>query len=368
MPDLERKPFRASRMHLARKRRGLSKTEFANKIGVDIRVFSAYDSDTYHPKEETVRRMEFVTGFPEEFFYGDDVEMPGLDIVSFRSLSTMSAREREMALSQGAIALLLNRWIEERLELPQVGLPDLSREPNPEAAAMTLRQHWGLGERPIRNTIHLLEDRGVRVFSLAINTRTVDAFSLWKEERPFVFLNTQKSSEHSRHDAAHELGHLVLHKHGGPRGREAETQAHAFASSFLMPRASVLANAPRFPSLNNLISTKKIWTTSVASLCYRLHSVKAITDWQYRTLCVQIARLGYRVREPNSAPRESSQLLPKIFAALHDDGISRRQISRELFLPPFEFDQLIFGLTISSIEGGGRSTPRSKSAKLEVVD
>jgi Zn-dependent peptidase ImmA (M78 family) len=368
VPDSERKPFRASRMHLARKRKGLSKTEFADKIGVDIRVFCEYDSDTYHPSQETVQRMGSVTGFPGEFFYGEDVEMPALDIVSFRSLSTMSAREREMALSQGAIALLLNRWIEERFELPQVDLPDLSQEPNPEAAAMTLREHWGLGARPIRNMIHLLEERGVRPFSLAIDTRTVDAFSLWKEERPFVFLNTQKSCEHSRHDAAHELGHLVLHKHGGPRGREAETQAHAFASSFLMPRSSVLANAPKFPSLNSLISTKKIWTTSVASLNYRLHAVGAITDWQYRTLCVQIARRGYRVSEPSSAPRESSQILPKVFAALHEDGISRRQISKELFLPPSEFDQLIFGLTISSIAGGGKGAPGSKSAKLELVN
>jgi hypothetical protein len=46
----------------------------------------------------------------------------------------------------------------------------------------------GLGERRIRNMIHLLEEHGVRIFSLAVNTRTVDAFSLWKDERPFVFL------------------------------------------------------------------------------------------------------------------------------------------------------------------------------------
>jgi len=368
VPEPHKKAFRASRMHLARKRKGLSKTEFANKIGVDIRVFSAYGSDRYHPSEETLQRMQSVTGFPREFFYGDDVEIPERNIVSFRSLSTMSAREREMALSQGAMALLLNQWIEEKFELPKVDVPDLSREPNPEEAAITLRQHWRLGERPIRNMIHLLEDHGVRIFSLAINTRTVDAFSLWTDERPFIFLNTQKSSEHSRHDAAHELGHLALHKHGGPRGREAETQAHAFAASFLMPRASVLANVPRVLSLNSLVQAKRIWTTSVASLNYRLHTVGAITDWQYRTLCIQVARRGYRIHEPNSAPRESSQILPKVFASLRDDGISRSQISKELFVPASEIDQLIFGLTMSSIEGGGKSTPRSKSAKLALVN
>jgi len=28
-----------------------------------------------------------------------------------------------------------------------------------------------------------------------------------------AFLNTYKTSEHSRYDAAHELGHLTLHRH-----------------------------------------------------------------------------------------------------------------------------------------------------------
>lgn len=355
-------------MHLARKRKGLTKTEFANKIGVDIRVFSAYGSDQYHPSEETIQKMQTATGFPKEFFYGDDLDIPGEDVVSFRSLSTMSAREREMAKSQGRIGILLNEWIEERYELPKADVPDLSCEPNPEEAAIMLRQHWALGERPIRNMIHLLEEHGVRVFSLAVDTRNVDAFSLWYAGKPFVFLNTQKSAEHSRHDAAHELGHLVLHKHGGPRGREAESQAHAFASSFLMPESSILANIPNFLSLQRLILAKRTWATSLSSFVYRLHTVKAITDWQYRMLCIQIAKRGFRINEPNSAPRESSQMLPKIFAALREDGISRPHIGRELCIPPSEIEELVFGLTISSIQGEGRSTQRNLGAKLKVVN
>ena len=84
--------------------------------------------------------------------------------------------------------------------------------------------------------IKLLESKGVRVFSLAENTKNVDAFSCWRNDVPYIFLNTFKSADRSRLDAAHELAHLVLHRHGGPRqGREAEIEANSFASSFLMP-------------------------------------------------------------------------------------------------------------------------------------
>ena len=65
-----------------------------------------------------------------------------------------------------------------------------------------------------------------------------------------MFLNTFKSAERSRFDAAHELAHLILHKHGAPNGQEAEKQADTFAGSFLMPRASVLASAPRSPTIS----------------------------------------------------------------------------------------------------------------------
>jgi len=71
---------------------------------------------------------------------------------------------------------------------------------------------------------------------------------MWKEGTPFIFLNSAKSAERGRHDAAHELGHLVLHRHGGPIGRKAEEQANAFASAFLMPRSSILAHVPRSES------------------------------------------------------------------------------------------------------------------------
>jgi IrrE N-terminal-like domain len=79
----------------------------------------------------------------------------------------------------------------------------------------------------------LLEAKGTR--ALAENTKTVDAFSFWRRERPFIFLNLMKTPERSRLDAAHELAHLVLDRHGGPQGRRAEEEAKRFC--VLLPDA-----------------------------------------------------------------------------------------------------------------------------------
>jgi Zn-dependent peptidase ImmA (M78 family)/DNA-binding XRE family transcriptional regulator len=368
--------FNPTRFALARKRRGMKKKELAQRIGVCEKSVSAYEKGTQEPERDTLNGIAVALGFPSAFFMGDDIDELTPDVASFRALTKMTARQRDIALGAGSIALLLNKWIEKQFVLPEPDLPDLGREPSevaeaqgPEAAAEALRRHWGLGEMPIKNMISLLESKGVRIFSLAIDAKEVDAFSMWYGGRPFVFLNTLKSAEHCRFDAAHELGHLVMHRHGEPHGQDVEREANAFASAFLMPRRSILANAPRLPTLPSLIAAKKYWTVSVAALNYRLHALGLTTDWIYRTLCIQIAEAGYRTSEPESVPRETSQLLTKVFAALREDGIAKDDVARKLSISPTEIEQLTFGLMLNAISNTGQtfSPRRSKSAHLQIV-
>lgn len=357
--------FNPLRLRLARKRRGINKIQLAETTGLSLRSVSAYESGEKVPTAETLERLASALSFPVGFFLGGDVEIPTPVTASFRSMSRMSAAQRDAALGAGGLAFLLHDWIEARFELPAVDLLDLRGE-EPEAAAMELRHYWGLGERPIRNMVHLLEAKGIRVFSLAERALEVDAFSLWRNDEPFVFLNTMKSAEHARFDAAHELAHLVLHKHGGPHGQKTERQAHAFASAFLMPRASILAVAPRFPTLPHLLQLKKHWIVSVTALAYRLHAIGLITDWHYRTLCIEISQHGFRKTEPEGAQRETSQILAKVFAALRSDGIGKAELAEALQIDPREIEGLVFGLTLVGIGGGG---PKSTSnrANLRVI-
>jgi Zn-dependent peptidase ImmA (M78 family)/DNA-binding XRE family transcriptional regulator len=359
--------FNPTRLSVARKRRGLTKSDLARKIGIDLRSVTAYESGEYPPRVDTTEQIARALEFPPEFFEGNDLDVPQSDTASFRALSKMTATQRDMALSQGAIAVDLNQWLDDRFELPPPDLPDLSRETSPEAAAESLRRLWGIGELPVRNMIHLLEKHGVRIYSLAIDSREVDAFSWWKSSTPFVFLNSKKSTEHSRFDAAHELGHLVLHRHAAPQGRDAEREADAFASAFLMPRASVIAHGTKYPSLQDLIQQKRYWTVSVAALNYRLHAVGMSSDWQYRTLCIELAKKGYRTREPNEAPRETSMILPIVFGKLHDENINRSEVARALRIPRSELEQLMFGLAMASIDGGNRKPPSPSKARLSVL-
>jgi len=290
--------------------------------------------------------MAKLLNFPQQFFYIEET-MPviGEHAASFRSLSKMSDAMKNCALSAGAIAFNINDWIEERFNLPQADLPDLSDLP-PEEAAATLRRMWGLGSAPIPNMIHLLESKGIRVFSLAEEAREVDAFCTWHGSKPFVFLNTMKSAERSRFDAAHELGHLVRDvysmQHGEARGIEMEREANEFAAAFLMPRESVVANKPPAFTIRYLLKLKHYWGVSLAALAFRFDTLGQVTEWAYRNLCIEIAKSGYRTNEPEPMPREASQLLTKVLDALQMQKLGRAEMARSLCISVDDINALTF--------------------------
>jgi len=358
--------FNPSRFCVARKRRKLNKAQLAQLSGLESRTISAYENGEFEPSPETLARLASILRFDIGFFAGSDLHHPSAQTASFRSLARMSASNRDAALSFSSFAFLLSDWLEKQFTLPDVDVPDL-REEDPESAADSLRQHWALGERPIRNMVHLLESKGVRVFSMAEDTEEIDAYSLWRGTVPFVFLNTRKSAERSRFDAAHELGHLVLHRHAECQGKDAENQANQFASSFLMPRGSVLAHVPVLATLNSLIKLKKIWNVSLASITYRLHALGAISDWHHRSLVIEIGQRGYRTNEPDGSPREMSMVLAKTFEMLRKDGITKNMIAKELFIDPDELDKMVFGLILNSLEGSGTRTQSFKKPDLRIV-
>lgn len=382
--------FNMGRFDLARQRRGLTKRDLAKKLKVTDRTISNW----YNNGEVELQMLEKaseILNFPISFFYGEDIEEVSVEAVSFRALSKMTAKKRNIALSQTRIAKLISHWIDSNFDLPETNVPDLHELRNslvettqdnlqdqivdesldifyaensyPEACATFVRKAWGLGEQPIPNLIALLESKGIRVFSLSDDAQEVDACCEWSGGRPFIFLNTAKTSERCRFDAAHELGHLVMHKHGITEGRHMEQEANAFASSFLMPRRGILAEPLKIPSLNSIVVKKKIWKVSAAALTYRYNKLGLISDWNAVSIYKQLAKNGKTI-EPQPIPHETSMLLDKVFFALDNDGIHGCKVANDLDLYLNEINSLTFGLASKYIE----TKANSRRANLRILD
>ena len=336
--------FNFERLDLARKRRGITKRGLAEAAGITTKSLRNLELLRHEPRRSTISSLAEALDFPEEFFYGPDLEYPPENGVSFRSITTLTARFRNQVLAAGTLGLSLSDWIGHKFTLPRADLPQVDTS-DPEIASEEIRLRWGLGQRPISNLIHLLESRGVRIFSLAEDTLKVDAYSFWRNDTPFMFLNTLKSPERSRMDAAHELGHLILHTQGGSqRDRKAEKEAQQFGSALLMPRDSVVSETRRGASLHDIRAAKRHWNVSVANLTYRMYELRMLTEYQYRMRFIEISRSGFHVKEPDSTDRERSQLLEKVFRAARERGITVSDVARELFIYPEELSKLLSGL------------------------
>jgi Zn-dependent peptidase ImmA (M78 family)/DNA-binding XRE family transcriptional regulator len=356
-----------SRLVIARKRRGLTLTRLAELTGLSTRSISLYENGHQEPSEETQLQLADVLGVSPAFLGAPDVDEIPEEAVSFRALSKMTARQRDRALSAGRIALLINDWIDARFELPAADIPSLTGE-DPESAAEVVRARWGLGERPIANMLHLLEAHGVRIYSLTAENNELDAYSLYWHLQPFIFLSTAKSGERGRFDAAHELGHLVLHGEYQTLNRPvAEVEANRFAAAFLMPQASVLAQGLRDATPARILQAKRTWKVAAMALTHRLQELGLLTEWGYRTACVQLSRLGYRRSEPKGIPRESSQLLAKVLRSARDEGETLATIAAAVGISDDELQDHVFGLTLTAVDGGGYVGPKTPRVGLHLV-
>ncbi|SFO01771.1 ImmA/IrrE family metallo-endopeptidase [Sphingomonas sp. OK281] len=337
--------FNPKRLSLARKRRRLTAKALAELAGLAIDTVLRLEKGAHSPDDMTIARLARALAYPHSFFTSSDPMDLDVDAVSFRSFSKLSVREREAAIAAGSLGLQLSAWVEERFALPQIKMLDLSYETNPEVAALNLRQFWGIGERPIGDMLGLLETHGVRVFSLSENTAAVNAFSFWRDNKPYIFLNNFKTAESSIFDTAHELGHLVMHKHGDPKGiRSSEREADAFASAFLMPERDVIARIPRPITVDLVLRAKQRWRVSAMAMAYRMKALRLLSDYQYKSICIELGRRGYRTAEPGGIERETSIVWRKMLSHLWSERTTKAEIARDLNMPLDELEGLIWNL------------------------
>jgi Zn-dependent peptidase ImmA (M78 family) len=336
------------RVELVRLRLGLTKIGFAGALGVDRKTVQRFEGGTAELPAAAFYRLCDISGYPEGFFEKDSPEYPNPDGVSFRSLRSLTASKRDAAMAAGALAFEFDDWIVENYDLPAHDLIQ-TKEASPAEAAALLRATWGIGQRPIGNVINFLESHGIRIFSLAEETRHLDAYSLWRNNKPYIFLNTMKTTEHSRFDACHELGHLVMHRHCGSGHVNAEIEANAFSSAFLMPPDDLKAEMPWVRSLDQLIDKKKRWGVSVAALNYALHKIGRITEWNYRGNYIALGKQG-KENEPNPLPPETSQVWEKILKDLWQRGIPLSKLAENLRIPEKELNDLLFGIAAARAE------------------
>lgn len=294
----------------------MTKTALAREVGVTATAVSQYEKGETKPTQGVLAQLCLQLGFPREFFSsGRPLTMLPASGAHFRSLRSATAAAREQALAYGELCLELVDLVAAYVELPPVLLPDvelpdeLTDDDIAEAARIT-RAAWDIEAGPVPSVVQAMEAHGVVALRLPEGTDTaVDAFSTYTGRRPLVFLSPVKDDKaRSRFDAAHELGHLIVHPDTEPGSKLVENQANQFASEFLMPRDEIVDELPRridWPAFHEL---KRHWGVSLRALVFRAHALGRLSEASYRRANQQLSIWGNPEPGP-LGPAESPELL-----------------------------------------------------------
>ncbi len=319
--------FDGTRLTMARRLRRKTKATLAREVGVTPTAIAQFEKNLSKPTQSVLARLCLQLGLPREFFgAGRPLALLPASGAHFRSLRSTSATSREQALAYGELCLELVDLIGAYVDLPPVSLPELelpeelTDEAIVEAARLT-RSTWGIAPGPLPSVVQTLEAHGIIALRLPVETdAAVDAFSTYSGARPLVFLSPTKDDKaRSRFDAAHELGHLVLHPDTEPGSKLVEQQAHQFAAEFLMPRDEIIEDLPRrinWPAFHEL---KRHWGVSLRALVYRAHSLGRLSEASYRRANQQLSAWGHPEPGP-LGPAESPQVLGIARQLITDGG------------------------------------------------
>lgn len=327
-----------TRIVAARRRSGLTRAALAKELGVSSALVGQWEDDV---RDATGRidEIALALGMPQSFFEREELTITEPASVSFRRRQDAKRATRDRAASAVDLAYgdVLPMLKEIAGPLPFPTLPDL-RGMAPETAAVLLRETWGLGDAPIKSVVSLLEAKGVRVFMTADPSPSLSAFTRWIEGEPLLFLNTSIADGcRHRFNAAHELGHLVLHRDldfEQADARAVEREADAFASAFLLTRRFLDEAPPTFRP-NDYFALKPRWGVSAQAMVRRMRDSGRFTDWQYENAFIWLSKNGYRSNpEPNAGTMESSVLHERFVERLAERDLDPVRYAERANFPP----------------------------------
>lgn len=338
-------------------RRITSKSELAKMIDVNPSAVTRWENGTHAPDADALSQLAIALNVRKEFFLRPVQERQSP--VFYRSLA--STLKRDTAYQEGQMQWLqdISTVLGHYVDFPAVDFPDLMagasyrqlRDEDIEGMAAELRRHWGLGDGPCPDVVGLMERIGCIVGSIEMGTSKLDGLCTWSGvvPRPHILLAEDKMSLPRRQmDAAHELGHAILHRGVSEEElvadlKEIERQAFRFASALLMPAKTYPYELPNF-SLASMLSMKGRWRVSIKAQIVRLKQLEII-DPDY---AVQLYKLysakGWSKEEPldRDWPIPSPRLLREAVQLIVSSGVRRKEdlTAVEFVISPEDVERL----------------------------
>lgn len=304
--------FQPGTFAMARASRQMTLAQLAERSGLSTPTLSRIEQGLRDVDPYEVEVLAKAVGYPTATMY-EPLPANSLGLPAFYHRKLSAAGEKQVRGIEGR-CLMASIGLRNLLKLVELdaphSIPTLDRDDydgDPEKAAAHARLRWQMPRGPIPNLIEVIERAGGLVIHCDFGVEAMDALYQPAPQLPPLFwMNSNKPFDRARFSLAHELGHVVMH-HVYTEAPQAEVEADKFASAFLMPRADFRSECQMRLDLPALAQLKQRWRVSMAAIVRRAKDLHAISEYQYKSLVIQMASM--RKVEPYPISPETPRLL-----------------------------------------------------------
>jgi len=304
------------RLRAARRARGLTQQDVANRLGFARTTVVAIEKGERPVKPQELIDLARIYDRPVNELLRTS-QVPEDFVAQFRLRPGDEPQDDDLTQAVELLQALSDDYVElERLAgapLPQRYPPEAdvsSLPPNSagESHASAERNRLGLGDAPVHHLRQLLEsDVGLRIFALKLPSRVAGLFVTSTTYGACIAINVGHPGERQRWSLAHEYAHFLAQRsktevtvlHGYQRVPAPERFADAFAENFLLPASGVQR---RFHEIRqsrregvtpaDLLHLADLYQVSLEALVRRLENLDLVKAHTWDRLVKAGSRVG----------------------------------------------------------------------------
>jgi Zn-dependent peptidase ImmA (M78 family) len=330
-----------NKLRYARERSGLKLEQVSKDTGIGISSLSEFENCKREPRLTNLAHLADLYHLSISFFLSEDT--PPQEVMLWRKRPDTSIatdlETRFLRLCEQYHNLEV--WLSERnsCNLPvcnyNVSNFDFKEA---ERLAYDIRQKLGLGDRPGRGLLTVLEEVcGVKILQLDFTPSGTAACCVSPIFGPAVLLNTSNSRRRRDFDLAHELFHLITwnlfrkekNSTAVAANQKEERLATCFAAHLLMPEepfriALGQLSSKGHATVSSLIDVARQFDVSFEALIWRMVFLRYFNDKKAKEF---IERFELQRTNEDAGDQEVPQRRPPRFQALAVKALQRGEIS-----------------------------------------
>lgn len=327
-----------------RLKKNMSKKELASLVKVTPMAISHYESGERRPGMDIIKALASALDVRVSDFLCNRNENLTFTHGEFRKGSKLPISQQEYV--RESVEEYMNRFYtivdilggEVLPEAPACHGVNLSVSVEQDAKA--LRKYLRISEAgPIGNLVELLENKGILLCFLDIESNAFSGMNGLVSGRPYIIVNKFMSPERIRSTIVHEMAHFIFAWPEDICDKDIEDRATAISGAFLLSEE----DARRELGIRRSAVTKdmtlicKEYGISMYLLVKRAALCGIISDSAAKDFYIKAGQHGWKRNEPSRIDQEE----PMLFSQLVYRAVSENEISvqkgAELLKQPYDF-------------------------------